>query len=244
MRVPRVYTKQTLALGQDVTLDSSASQHLAKVLRMQAGERVALFNGQGGEYLGPIVSASKSTVIVKPDEFLQRDVESPLKITLLQGVSRGERMDYTIQKAVELGVAAIRPLFTERTVVRLKGERLEKRMEHWRAVIASACEQCGRCTVPELLPALEFSKYLDQREAVTDVTSLLLNPVGAKALSELRSDGPIELLIGPEGGLSDPEIEESIRSGFSSVLLGPRVLRTETAGVVALSVLQAMLGDI
>jgi 16S rRNA (uracil1498-N3)-methyltransferase len=244
MRIPRVYSKQDLALGDEVTLDSSASQHLAKVLRMQAGERVAVFNGQGGEYVGPITSATKSAVTVKPDEFLERNVESPLQITLLQGVSRGERMDYTIQKAVELGVTAIRPLFTERTVVRLKGERLEKRMEHWRAVIASACEQCGRCTVPEVLPALEFGKYLDQRDVNDQVKSLLLNPVGAAPLSELRGADKIELLIGPEGGLNDQEISEALSAGFSSVLLGPRVLRTETAGVVALSVLQATLGDL
>jgi 16S rRNA (uracil1498-N3)-methyltransferase len=244
VRIPRVFTEQRLALGQEVALSSSASQHLAKVLRMQAGERVALFNGGDGEYVGPIISASKSAVSIHLDEFLQRDVESPLQITLLQGVSRGERMDYTIQKAVELGVTAIRPLFTERTVVRLKGERLEKRMAHWRAVIVSACEQCGRCVVPELLPALEFSRYLDQRVANEKITSLLLNPVGATPLSELRGTDQIELLIGPEGGLNDQEISESIDAGFASVLLGPRVLRTETAGVVALSVLQATMGDI
>ncbi|MFT5062817.1 MAG: 16S rRNA (uracil1498-N3)-methyltransferase [Gammaproteobacteria bacterium] len=244
MRIPRVFTEQTLALGQEVALSSSASQHLAKVLRMQTGERVALFNGGAGEYVGPIISASKSAVSIHLDEFLERDVESPLQITLLQGVSRGERMDYTIQKAVELGVTAIRPLFTERTVVRLKGERLEKRMVHWRAVIVSACEQCGRCVVPELLPALDFSTYLGQREANEKITSLLLNPVGAAPLSELRGTDQIELLIGPEGGLNGQEISESIDAGFASVLLGPRVLRTETAGVVALSVLQATMGDI
>lgn len=244
MRIPRVYLTQDLQLDQPVTLAPSASQHLAKVLRMQVGQRVALFNGRGGEYTGPITAVSKSAVSVKPDEFCLRDVESPLGITLLQGVSRGERMDYTIQKAVELGVTAIRPLFTERTVVRLKGERLAKRMAHWRAVIASASEQCGRCIVPELLPALEFQAYLAEREASSQVASLLLNPVGATRLSELREVSQIELLIGPEGGLNESEIEDATRAGFSSVLLGPRVLRTETAGVVALSVLQASMGDI
>lgn len=244
MRVPRVYTTQALAIDSEVTLEPNASQHLAKVLRMQAGERVALFNGEGGEYLGPIISASKSAVVVTPDEFFDRDVESPLQITLLQGVSRGERMDYTIQKAVELGVTAIRPLFTERTVVRLKGERLEKRMQHWRAVIESACEQCGRCVVPQLLPALEFEKYLGQRQSSEQTTSLLLNPIGASPLSELQATKQIELLIGPEGGLNNKEINDSVAAGFCSVLLGPRVLRTETAGVVALSVLQATMGDL
>lgn len=244
MRIPRVYTTQGFALNQELTLESGASQHLAKVLRMQAGDRVALFNGEGGEYLSTILSATKSAVVVSLEEFVERDVESPLRITLLQGVSRGERMDYTIQKAVELGVTAIRPLFTERTVVRLKGERLEKRMAHWRAVIVSACEQCGRCVVPELLPALDLNRYLDQRESGGNVMSLLLNPVGATPLSELRGASEIELLIGPEGGLNDAEISASLDAGFSSVLLGPRVLRTETAGVAALSVLQATMGDI
>lgn len=243
MRIPRTYLPVPLTPGAIVTLDDSAANHLLRVLRLKPGAPLILFNGQGGEYRAVLHTADKRGGSVVIGEYSARDTESPLHVTLAQGISRGERMDYTLQKAVELGVTRIVPLVTERCEVRLEGERLHKRLQHWQAVAASACEQCGRNRVPQVIEPRSLDTWLTQ---TGDGLSLVLDPLAAQSLSQLAqpADSRITLLIGPEGGLSDAEIQCAQRAGYTGIRLGPRILRTETAAVTALSALQVIWGDL
>lgn len=241
MRTPRVYHDRELQSGETVSLDTAAANHIARVLRLRTGSALTLFNGRGGEYAATLTSLSKWEVVVEVGPFRDRDVESPLEIILVQGISRGERMDYTVQKAVELGVTRIIPVITERTAVKLDSSRWEKKLRHWQGVIISACEQCGRNRLPELSPIMPLHEYL---EHCGSGLKLLLDPRATTGISNLAVQSDVTLLIGPEGGLSHKEQEAAAQARFKGIRFGPRILRTETAAIAAVSILQSMAGDI
>ena len=240
MRTTRVYADLPLDLAEQVTLPAGPARHLTQVLRLAAGDPVTLFNGDGYDYPARLLATDRhgATVLIK-----ERSGPEPiasLEIHLGLGISKGERMDYALQKAVELGVASLTPLFTERCQVRLDGERLERRLEHWRGIIVSACEQSGRRRLPTLASAVPLEPWLSRQGG----TRLLLDPDARLALPEL--DAPTDattLLVGPEGGLSQQERGQAERRGFQSVRLGPRILRTETAPLAAIAAIQALWGD-
>ncbi len=238
----RIFIDQALSEGDAVVLPPDAAHHVSGVLRMRAGEALILFNGRGGEYAGEIVGVDKKSVRVAVGAKHQVDRESPLAITLVQAISRGERMDYTVQKAVELGVMRIVPLLSARVTVRLDAERERKRLDHWRQIIIGACAQSGRTRVPELMPVMPFSAWLHQQN---DDLRLLLTPAAGSMFDPAgRSLQRIQLCVGPEGGFSEDEIRLAQTAGCLSMRLGPRILRTETAPVAALSILQHRFGDL
>lgn len=242
MPASRFYCPQRLGPGQVLDLPPEAAHHAAKVLRMEAGHELTLFNGEGGEYAATITHISKNGVTVKTAAFREHEIESPLKITLAQAISSGDKMDYTLQKAVELGITHIQPLASERCVVKLTGERAEKRVRHWQQVVISACEQCGRNQVPEVAPIQSLTHWLGNLSP--EEQHLMLAPGAQLSLSELPAPtSPVTLLIGPEGGLSPAEIRAAESYGFASARLGPRVLRTETAALTALAAMQTLWGD-
>ena len=221
------------------------SHHAVRVLRLKAGDAVVLFNGDGAEYAAVISEAGRDRLVLEITGRAAVDRESPLAVTLAQAVSGGERMDYTVQKAVELGAAVIQPLTAERSVVRLQGERAAKRAEHWQAVVVASCEQCGRNRLPRVQPLLKFDDYLAAESVRRDgALRLMLSPRSARGLRELdRPAGAIVLLAGPEGGFSPQEERAAQQAGFLPARVGPRVLRTETAAVAALAAMQALWGD-
>ncbi|WP_025131069.1 16S rRNA (uracil(1498)-N(3))-methyltransferase [Pseudomonas sp. PH1b] len=238
MRLSRFFIDAPLSLGEH-ELPEAQAHYIARVLRMAEGDALQVFDGSGMEFRGTLVEAGKKRVRVRLDESFAGQDESPLQIHLGQGLSRGERMDWAIQKATELGVAEITPIFSERCEVRLKDERADKRLLHWRQVAISACEQCGRSRVPVIHPPLLLADWIKQSTA--DL-KLVLHPVAAPLESHAKP-GTLAFLIGPEGGLSDAEVEQAQGAGFLPARLGPRVLRTETAPVVALAVAQQLWGD-
>ncbi len=213
------------------------------VLRLAPGDPVLLFDGRGTVHDAVIASTARGAVSVRVSGSRREDRESPLQVTLAQAVSSGERMDYTIQKAVELGVNVVQPLLSERCVVRLSGERAAKRVVHWQGVVTAACEQCGRNRVPEVRPLLPLRDWLQQPAEGNDLR-LLLAPAAATGLRELsRPRGMVTVLAGPEGGLTAVEAEDARRAGYLPLRLGPRVLRTETAAVALLAAMQTLWGD-
>ncbi len=243
MRIPRIYQPVALRRGQLIELDGQAAVHLTRVLRLRAGDALVLFNGEGGEFTARLVEAGRRSARIEVGEFIDRELESPLQLVLAQGVSRGERMDYTVQKAVELGVSRILPLETVRSTVNLDGERRVKRRAHWQGVVNAACEQSGRNRVPVVEPVRGLADWLAE---VTDEPGLklVLHHRAEQSLAELPPpEGPVTLLVGPEGGLSEEEIEAALACGFQPLRLGHRVLRTETAALAAMSVLQWLWGD-
>lgn len=242
MPISRFYCPQRLGPGQTLDLPPDAAHHAAKVLRMEVGHEVTLFNGEGGEYRAHITHIGKNDVTVKTTACHEREAESSLEVTLAQAISSGDRMDFTLQKAVELGIRHIQPIAGERSVVRLSGERAEKRMRHWQQIVISACEQCGRNQIPKVAPILPLSNWLG--ELPKGGIRLTLAPDAPISLRELtRPTEPVTLLIGPEGGLTPEEIRAAASCGFAPVRLGPRVLRTETAALAALAAMQALWGD-
>jgi 16S rRNA (uracil1498-N3)-methyltransferase len=239
MRLSRFFIDVPLSLGQH-ELPEAQAHYIGRVLRHAVGDAVQLFDGSGQEYLGELIEVGKKSVRVELRECIAGLAESPLRIHLGQGLSRGERMDWAIQKATELGASEITPIISARCEVRLKDERADKRMMHWRQVAISACEQCGRSVLPMIHPPLELEAWLQQIEA--DL-KLVLHPVAEPWVSHTPPRS-LAFLIGPEGGLSDAEVDQARGAGFESARLGPRVLRTETAPVVALSVAQQLWGDL
>lgn len=240
MRIPRIYTEQPLAPNSEFELEPAPAHHVAKVLRMQAGRELILFNGQGGEYRAVIKEAGKRSVSVAVQEFSEPQTESALVTELLISISRGERMDWVIQKATELGVTRIQPVFTERTEVKLAGDRLQKRMQHWQQIIVSACEQCQR----NILPVLSEPESLPKAVSVSTASAkYVLHHRTDRQLKAVPKPSSVCLLVGPEGGLSDDEIDLAQQHGFSGLSLGPRVMRTETAPIAALAILQFHWGD-
>jgi 16S rRNA (uracil1498-N3)-methyltransferase len=243
MPTPRIYLPAALTPGAEVALDARAAGHAVRVLRLRAGDALVLFNGDGNDYAAELVEVRKDQARCHILSAHERPTESPLMIELAQGVSRGERMDYTIQKAVELGVQRIVPLDTERSQVKLSGEREQKRLQHWGGIVMHACEQSGRSRVPELQPVQRLDQWLSTQAQVTH--KLFLDPEGDVHVADLNGPvGSVSLLVGPEGGLSPAERELAIARGFLRLRLGPRILRTETAALTALAALQAVWGDL
>ena len=243
MRLIRVYVDQLLATDSDLLLPEAAAYHVSRVLRLRAGAPIVAFDGSGGDYRCEILAIEGDRVRVRVGSRTPGLPESPLGITLVQAVSRGERMDWTLQKAAELGVRAIVPVLSARSVVRLDDKQAAKKLRHWQAIVAGACEQCGRSVPPEVRAPQELAAYL--ASAPREGQRFVLSPSGPASLAGLASVTPrVKLLIGPEGGLDDAELERAAQAGFAPVRLGPRVLRTETAGIVALTVLQALWGDL
>lgn len=239
MRIPRIFHHGTLRVGEPVVLSPDAVRHAITVLRLRTADRVILFNGEGGEYPAELVEVSRQQTVARPDGYDARSAESPLRITLLQGVSKGERMDFTIQKAVELGVTRIVPVNCARSVVQLDGKRLLKRQEHWRGIAIGGCEQSGRNTLPAIDGLCDLPTALGRRDGL----GLLLDHVATEGAGTLRLAGEVTLLIGPEGGLTDEEKAAAVAAGFIPIRFGPRVLRTETAALAAISALQVLAGD-
>jgi 16S rRNA (uracil1498-N3)-methyltransferase len=279
VRLSRVHLARTLAAGSEAVLDESASTHVARVLRLKAGAQLVLFDGSGADYAGRIVAITRDGVRIEVGARSDGLAESPLAVTLAQGVSRGERMDWTLQKATELGVRRIVPVIAARSVVRLDERQATAKHRHWRAIVTAACEQSGRSVLPELVSPLALATWLAQPRG--NGPRLRLDPTAPGSLAEIdatpnsrtnlqngsaavelkeastvgqkqvpavvelnQSPTAVELLVGPEGGLDVEEIRAAETAGFVPVRLGPRVLRTETAGVVALAVLQARWGDL
>ncbi len=238
MRLSRFFIDAPLSLGQH-ELPEAQAHYIGRVLRHAAGDAVQLFDGSGQEYLGELIEVGKKAVRVELREQLAGQAESPLRIHLGQGLSRGERMDWAIQKATELGVGEITPIVSERCEVRLKDERADKRLAHWRQVAISACEQCGRSVLPVIHAPITLAEWQAHVQAEL---KLVLHPVAAPLESHTRPHS-LAFLIGPEGGLSEAEVAQAKAAGFHAARLGPRVLRTETAPVVALAVAQQLWGD-
>lgn len=245
MRVPRIYWPEPLAVGVSVALTGSAANHLTRVLRLKPGAALILFNGQGGAFAAELTSADKRTAWAQVTAALPAEAESPLRTTLAQAISRGDRMDYTLQKAVELGVSAIQPLITERGGRDLNAERLARKLQHWRGVVISAAEQCGRNRLPEVCMPLRLADWLQCPPVPPEPGwRLLLDPAAALGLRDLSPPQTgVTVLIGAEGGLEPAEIAQARAAGFVGVRLGPRILRTETASLAVLAALQTLWGD-
>ncbi len=241
MRFPRFYVDIPLQSGLTVELPGAVANHCVRVLRLKPGARLTLFNGKGGEFSAYLVLVEKRRATALLDEWNVREVESPLPVEIAQCISRGERMDYTIQKVVELGARGITPIVAERTVVNLKDERAEKRRRHWQGVVVAACEQSGRNWIPEVQPLIHFKQWVTQPRK--ELTLVLHHRATQDIRSMTRPEEGVTLLVGPEGGLSDQEIMLAEQAGFISICLGPRILRTETAALSTLSLLQLLWGD-
>lgn len=242
MRIPRIHHPENLSVGQDVLLSEDAANHVGRVLRMGAGQAIQLFDGSNQVFDSEIVQADKKSVRVKVLAGNEDDRESPLWLHLGQVMSRGEKMEFTIQKAVELGVNVITPLFSERCGVKLDTERLSKKLQQWQKIAVAACEQCGRNRVPEVRPAMELEAWCAEQDAAL---KLNLHPRASASINTLPQ--PVErvrLLIGPEGGLTADEIAMTAEHQFTDILLGPRVLRTETTALTAITALQVRFGDL
>lgn len=250
MRVPRVYLDQTLQSGAELALEKATAHYLVSVLRLRTNDALIVFNGSGGEYRATLQSATNKQANITVGSHSTGVAPSPMQVVLAIGLSRGERMDWVIQKAVELGVNQVIPLFTERCEVKLKGERALKKLAHWQQIAISACEQSQRNDVPTIKPPQPLSEFLTPLATPSNADlRLILDPRAEQSLSNVllnqrSSAKTIVLLSGPEGGFSDAEVELAQQKGVISVGLGPRVLRTETAPLAALSIVQALLGDL
>jgi 16S rRNA (uracil1498-N3)-methyltransferase len=243
---PRFFYPDTLGKGAEVRLPDEAAHHALRVLRLAAGETVTLFNGRGGEYESRITRTHGSEVWAKTVAYADPMRESPVELVLGQGVSSADRMDLTLQKSVELGVAAIQPIAAERSIVRLSGERAARRIEHWRNLVISACEQCGRNLIPEVAAFATLPDWLGQMPAKSapGELRLLLSPAAQTSIRNLPAKATrIVLLAGPEGGFSPAEVAAALSRDFLAVRLGPRILRTETAALAALAAIHALWGD-
>lgn len=243
MSLPRIYHPEQLADQSDVLLTANAANHVAKVLRMQPGEALIIFNGDGYDYAATIATINKREVRIIIDAAMKNNNDSPLQIHLLQAVARAEKMDWVVQKATELGVTSITPIITERCGVKLSDDRWEKRVQHWQAVSISACEQCGRNQLPQIHSAIHLPALLAQERSGA---LFILSPEAATPLTahpELAK-ASIHILVGPEGGFSEQECKQAKERGYQPLKLGPRILRTETAPIVALSLFQGYFGDL
>ncbi|TGE84389.1 16S rRNA (uracil(1498)-N(3))-methyltransferase [Pseudoalteromonas sp. KS88] len=242
MRVPHIYQASDIVLSTPVQLDDDAAGHIGRVLRMKVGEQVSLFNGQGGEYLCELIEVGKKSVVAMPIVFNDIDVESPLRIHLGQGISRGDKMDFTIQKSVELGITEITPIFSKRCGVKLTAERLAKKHQQWKKIAIAAAEQSGRNRITTIHPPIDISDWLRQK---SDEIKLTLHPRAEHSIKTITvPDSGVRFLVGPEGGFTDEEITQTKEQEFVDIRIGPRVLRTETAALTVLSALQLQFGDL
>lgn len=245
MRIPRIYDPKLVPeQGSSLTLDDFGANHVAKVLRLKPGALIRVFDGHGHEFEATLTAVGKKTTVELTSE-LTRNVESPVTLELLQVISRGDRMDFTIQKAVELGISRIVPLSSERCGVKLDPERAVKKIESFQKIAIAACEQCGRNVVPEVAPLQTLESFLATHQGNADgFINLTLDPRAHSKLTDLVPCGHYRILIGPEGGFSAEEVAATEQAGFVGVSLGPRILRTETAALVTLSILGAHFGDL
>jgi 16S rRNA (uracil1498-N3)-methyltransferase len=240
MRVSRLYVPVPLNTGQQIELDDENGHYVRTVLRLKKDAEIILFNGEGGEYLCTVVEVSRKTVLIAVHQWHERSVESPLHITLGLGISRGDRMDLSVQKTVELGVNYITPILTERCVVQFKGEKKPQRLLHWQKIVQHAAEQCGRTIVPELTEIEYMQNWVGCQQGL----KVFLDPHAKNSLADLMPvDMKVTLLTGPEGGFTDQERDIAKVAGFIPVCLGSRILRTETASLAALAAVQLLWGD-
>ena len=241
MRISRFFCPELNLSNKQFSLPEAVHRHAVQVLRLKKGVKISLFDGRGLEYEATLDQVGKRESVVILGQKIESQNESPLEITLLQGISRGERMDYALQKAVELGVSKVIPVITERCNVQLSNGRAEKRLSHWQGVMVSACEQSGRSVLPELMDVmpLEEAKMINQQSS-----RLVLDPLAKQGFTTLEKQQQITLLIGPEGGLSEQEVQLLTEQGYQTVNFGPRILRTETAAVAAIAVIQTLWGDL
>lgn len=240
----RLFIDSPVRTNEELWLSGDAARYVGRVLRLRPTGKLIIFDGLGGEYSATILAFRKQQVLISIGDKSKRDAESSLTVRLLQCVSRGDRMDFVVQKATELGVQRISPILSEFSVVRLDRDRARKKVSHWMRIAQSACEQCGRNIVPRIDEPVEFRRWLGDNLS-SDATRLLLQPLAADSLSAVRKPATgVELLIGPEGGLSDAEISTAASAGFLAVSMGPRVLRTETAALTAISIIQSRFGDL
>lgn len=245
MRIPRVFFESDLAAGSQVNLSKEQAHYLGRVLRLKAGRELILFNGQGGEYLCQVIALDGKTGLIDVERYQDVDRESPLNICLAAVLSKGDRFDWLLQKATELGVSSIQPIFSERSEVRLSGDRLDKKHLHWQGVVRSACEQSGRTSLPSVGVPLSFAEYV---RSDSSAQKIVLDPRESASLAEVveGGDGPLgtlSLMVGPEGGFTDSEIETAKKGGYLGVRIGPRILRTETAPLAVLAAIQSRYGD-
>jgi 16S rRNA (uracil1498-N3)-methyltransferase len=240
----RLHVEGPLIANSELDLEGNAVRYIGRVLRLAPNDEITLFDGRGGEYQATIRSISKNKVTVLVAEHIDRDVESPLAIHVLQGISRGERMDVVVQKATELGAQKITPLITDHSVVKLEPKRAEKRQRHWQGIAASACEQCGRNTLPRIESPQAFRTWLGEN-VDSPGTRVVLRPGATTSLKSLDVvDRHIVLLVGPEGGFSENEYELAQATGFNEIGFGRRILRTETAALAAIAAVQTLYGDL
>jgi len=246
MRETRIFSPTPLSASSRIDLSAEAARHVSQVLRMQPGQELVLFDGSGGEYPASIETISRNKLSVTTHEHRATERESSLRLTLWHGLCRGERMDSVIQKATELGAHAIQPVVTQRSTVKIPADRAEKRLGHWRGIIVSACEQCGRNQLPSIKAPMAFADLLESVGSFDQ--ALLLDPRGgenlATSLSRMPENGRLLICTGPEGGFSEPESIAAVSASMHLVHIGPRVLRTETAPVTALSIAQLIAGDL
>jgi 16S rRNA (uracil1498-N3)-methyltransferase len=244
MSLTRLFVKSELQTGQPLPLDAEQTRYIGRALRLRAGDSLTVFNGQGGEFTATVETISRSKAVLLVGDQSDAVTESPLKVHLVQGISRGERMDFVVQKATELGVKRISPVLTEYGVVKLDAARGAKRRDHWQGIAESACEQSGRTRPPLIDPPMALNAWFGTRTREAD-TDLILRPGAATALAAIATPATKAcLLIGPEGGFSESEYEDAQLAGFAAVSLGPRILRTETAALAALAVVQSAWGDL
>lgn len=240
MRISRLYTPTPLTIHQTIELDDDNAHYVRTVLRLKKDAKLILFNGQGGEYLSTVLEVSRKSVRLVPEQFNDRSVESPLQVILGLGIARGDRMDLTVQKSVELGVNHITPLCTERCVVQFNAEKKSQRLAHWQKIAQHAAEQSGRTVFPEFNTISFLNDWLPQQHGL----KVFLDPYAKTSLAELKPDAmKVTLLTGPEGGFADIERDMAIAAGFIPVRLGSRILRTETASLAALAAVQMLWGD-
>ena len=239
MRISRVYLPQKLQGTGTVVIDGETAHYLSRVLRLGVGDLFNVFNDNDGEFCAEVIDADRKKITARLVNTVSNEANPALLINLGLGLSKGERMDWAIQKSTELGVGTITPLFTSRCEVRISKERLPRKIEHWQKVAISASEQCGRSNTPSICPPLDLGAWLNLHQ-----TGIVLDHRGTEKLDRLTLENEVNLLIGPEGGLSEAELDQAIQHQFSAVRLGPRILRTETAPVVALSLIQHLFGDI
>jgi len=244
MALTRLFIRSELQTGQALELGSEQAHYLGRALRLRPGDALSIFSAESGEFAATLTSIGKSEAVLAVGAAIATATESPLKVHLVQGVSRGERMDFVVQKATELGVKRISPVLTEYAMVKLEGNRASKRREHWQKIAESACEQSGRTRPPLIDEPLPLKNWFGSKTSETDV-DLILKPNATTSMASVKAPTTkVCLLIGPEGGFSDKEYEDAEVSGFTAVSLGPRVLRTETAAIAAVTVAESLWGDL
>lgn len=239
MYTPRIFLDQDLSPNSEVYLPPDVTHHLTHVLRRKPGSDVRLFNGRGGEWNAELVQVGRSEAVARIIGHFECERESPLRMTLCQSVLKGDRMDWAIQKSVEMGVTDIQPVFTERCVSPMHGERLSRRMSHWRKIVISACEQSGRTRLPRVLAPASFTETVSRLSGC----SLVMNPLGTRSLRSLNASNAVSVLVGPEAGFTSRELRNAEDHGCVGVRMGPRTLRAETAPLAALAAIQALWGD-